>query len=232
MLRHLLIVTAATALASATLAGPSYAQTATPTRQGPALAAETALSFVQEIPDLEGATLEEIGIDPADPALEEGVSIGHGLDVILGGERVGSAEPGSSIAPQAIGGTVPSGHCHGRIDHPHYSKGAGGAVAKVYVSCTSRKYKSFSVRIQGLLQFTAGGMNPLVTRARSDQTQQVPVGGKEVPFYIPRAKDGHGGTGAGTWVTTATIWIVGPETSNPASDTVAVKKTILPPGMA
>ncbi|UNX53830.1 hypothetical protein MF406_12685 [Georgenia sp. TF02-10] len=121
--------------------------------------------------------------------------------------------------------------CKGSVEYAHLSRGAGGAVSKIRITCTGSGLSSVNVRVQGLLQF-ARSSSPnntnvnFVQRASSDQWQRVIVNGSAVTFYLPEV-GGNGGRGTGFWRSTGTWYFKHPGgDSTVGSDTVTVFKTI------
>jgi hypothetical protein len=120
--------------------------------------------------------------------------------------------------------------CTGTFQYPHYSSGAGGAIAKVDVTCKGSGMSVVKVRVRGLLSFapSSSSKNTKVTfstRAQSDQTQVVGVGGTKITYYIPQVGK-NGGRGTGFWRATATWQIVSPGAGTVGSDTVTIWKAI------
>jgi len=135
-------------------------------------------------------------------------------------------KPGQVVPfTQSIGGAI----CTGTMDAPHFSNGANGAIFKVRVSCVGTAYPTVSVRVRGALSLSVASCptctpGPITTRATSDKTQTVVVGGGEVTFYVPDVGS-SGGYGTGFWYYTHTIQIVGPQTGNVGSSTDVVWKS-------
>lgn len=192
-------------------------------------AAPTSTHRAQPVPEAEPThpdKLSDFNLDLQDPLIREGVSVEGGLSAEA---QVPRTRPGV-VSPNAA--TTPAGKalCTGKIQHPHWSKGAGGAVAKVNVTCTGTGWTAVDVRVRGLISFTATPNGTLVKRAESNKTQRVTLGGSEVVYYIPDVGS-NAGSGNGYWVTTQTIQIVGPVTGTVGSETVVIQKSILPPGV-
>lgn len=119
--------------------------------------------------------------------------------------------------------------CTGKIQDPHYSSGAGGAIAKVDVTCTGSGVSSVAVRTRGLLTFapSSSSTNTNVSfsnRATSDQTQTIAIG-KTTTYYLPQTGS-NGGRGTGFWRATFTWQITSLANATVGSDTKTVWKTI------
>ncbi|MEN0083190.1 MAG: hypothetical protein AAGC66_00345 [Leifsonia sp.] len=134
------------------------------------------------------------------------------------------------VAPRAGGSTSYAVTCTGQIQDPHYASGAGGAIAKVDVTCKGSGVSSVSVRARGLLTFapSSSATNTNVTfsnRATSDQTQTVAVNGAAKTYYLPQVGS-NGGRGTGFWRATFTWQITSLPNATVGSDTKTIWKTI------
>lgn len=100
--------------------------------------------------------------------------------------------------------------CAVRVHNPHYSRGAGGAIYKTGLKCSSAGVsKSVKVRLRGLLALRPASSSTATPgkqqkRATSDQTVTVTANtGKWTTYYTPRTGS-NGGTGKGFWIATTT----------------------------
>jgi hypothetical protein len=139
------------------------------------------------------------------------------------------AVPGR-IVQRAAGSTSYAVTCTGQIQDPHYSSGAGGAIAKVDITCKGSGVATVSVRTRGLLTFapSSSATNTHVTfsnRATSDQTQTVSVNGGAKTYYLPQV-GGNGGRGTGFWRATFTWQITSLPNATVGSDTKTVWKAV------
>ena len=207
---------------------------------GAILAAALTLAAPATAAPLPTSQLEPLASDPTAPVLPEDVwdqidpddpRLGDGITIESTPTRGELSNRRSGVTPQAV--TVPSGKalCTGKIEAPHYSTGAGGAIAKVRVTCTGSGWTTVEVRVRGLLSFQSSPGAPRVARATSDKTQTVTLNATTpVTYYIPDLGS-HGGTGSGYWYVTQTIQIVSPVLGTVGSETVIFQRNILPPGV-
>lgn len=108
--------------------------------------------------------------------------------------------------------------CTIRVNNPHYSSGAGGAIYKTNVKCSSAGVStSVKVRLRGLLALRPASSSTATPgkqrkRATSDQTASITANtGKWKTYYTPLVSK-NGGTGKGFWTATTT----GQITSHPS----------------
>lgn len=208
---------------------------------GFALAAPTAASTALPAPDdtplvealthpasSEPVTPAELGLPaPGDPRLAEGLTV--------------STDPTSTVLNRSP--RVPSGYttasaglsfnvvgCTGEVQNPHYSAGAGGAIAKIRMTCSGTGYSTVNVRVRGLLSFSPSSYQTLQPRASLDETRAIAVNGGTVTFYLPGVGS-NGGTGNGYWAATATWQIVAPGVGNSAEQTRFFHGNINRPGV-
>lgn len=103
--------------------------------------------------------------------------------------------------------------CTARVDNPHYSKGAGGAIYKSRYKCESKGVSTtVKLRVRGLLSLypaskNGGKAGKAQSRAKSDANITVKANtGFSNPYYTP--KTGYnGGRGTGYWNATSTLII-------------------------
>jgi hypothetical protein len=170
----------------------------------------------------------EVSIPRADIVAPDGVDP-YLLDVATG-----------EVAPNPSSDSLPSGGqgrstvykvaCTGQIQDPHFSTGAGGAIAKLNVKCTGTGASAVTVRTRGLLTFAASSSPSQTkvtfgTRATSDYSQSVTVNGKEVTFYLPQPGS-NGGRGTGFWRATFTWQITSLPGATVGSDTKTIWRAI------
>ncbi|GAA0036542.1 MULTISPECIES: hypothetical protein [Brevibacterium] len=133
--------------------------------------------------------------------------------VTLGGQV---ASRSSESSEEANAGFV---KCDIRVDYPHYSSGAGGAIYKTRYKCESKGVSTkIKLRVKGLLSLypaasSSARPGKAQTRARSDAriTVTANTGKYSSPYYTP-VVGSNGGRGTGFWNGTST-WIV---TSHPS----------------
>lgn len=148
------------------------------------------------------------------------------------GKTRGSADTsGGKFRTQGAAGAAGySVSCTGQIQDPHYSKGAGGAIAKVDITCKGSGVATVTVNTKGLLQFAPSSSpnNTKVTfsnRATSEQAQTIAVNGPAKTYYLPKVGS-NGGRGTGFWRTTFTWQITSLPNATVGSDTKTIYKTI------
>ena len=103
--------------------------------------------------------------------------------------------------------------CSAAVENPHFSRGANSVIFKARITCEGDA-PPVQVRLRGTLGSIAGGapgspaQGPSVTRATSDQTQTIRMGGTAT-FYTP-ATDGAKVRGSQTYVGNIFGEIIGP----------------------
>ncbi|MGH3906408.1 MAG: hypothetical protein ACRDTE_19850 [Pseudonocardiaceae bacterium] len=128
----------------------------------------------------------------------------------------GSVQSESS-APLAAAGEVV---CDAAVQNPHYSPPprAASVIFKTRIACHGNGAPVVQVRVTGSLGSVFGApppsgppQGPPVTRATSDQTQNVTVNGPATTYYTPRAEPGNPKVrGSGWYQGDITGQIVGP----------------------
>lgn len=99
----------------------------------------------------------------------------------------------ASAAPAQPHGAVGLTACRLTVENPHYSPPprASGIIAKARASCSGLGFGSVTMRVTGTLGVLPGtrtsgpGVGPPRPRAFSDQTQDIPINGERVTYYIP-----------------------------------------------
>jgi hypothetical protein len=147
----------------------------------------------------------------------------------------GEVAPNPTSEPSSVGRQGRSSAykvaCTGQIQDPHYSKGAGGAIAKLNVKCTGTGVSVVTVRTQGLLTFGASSSPTqkkgviMGTRATSDYSRSLNVNGKDEVFYLPHPGS-NGGRGTGFWRATFTWQISSLPGATVGSDTKTIWRAI------
>lgn len=108
--------------------------------------------------------------------------------------------------------------CTIRINNPHYSKNAGGAIYKSQVKCSSSGVStSVKLRLRGLLALRPASSKTAKpgkqqVRGRSDQTVTVRANKGTWSTYYTARTGSHGRTGKGFWTGTTTAQV----TSHPS----------------
>lgn len=163
---------------------------------------------------------------PSDPIQAQWLALNDGLEGGVGGSasEVSLPDDPGAIGPlsQSIGGV----YCTGTQMRPHFSNGANGTIFKVSVVCGGTAYTHVQVRIRGALSLSSAACptcnaGPIVTRATSDETRNITVGGAAQIFYVPQIGS-SGGYGTGFWYNTHTIQIVGPQVGSIGSQTEVI----------
>ena len=122
--------------------------------------------------------------------------------------------------------------CTARIDYPHYSNGARGAIYKTRYKCESKGVSTkISLRVRGLLSLypaasSSSRPGKAQTRARSDAriTLTANTGRFSDPYYTP-VVGSNGGRGTGVWNGTST-WIITSHPSLAGKRTATQSKTV------
>lgn len=210
------------ALFGLALAGPAGATEPAPPYDSPLVEALTDPQNAEQV------TPAELGLpDPGDPRLEDGITVSSEPSVLEGFLSPRLRSPGATTRRSTLAAVA----CSGKINNPHYSEGAGGAIAKIRVTCTGSGYPSVNVRVRGLLSFSPTSYQTLQPRGTLDDTKAVFVNGGEVTYYLSPIGS-HGGTGNGYWAVTATIQITAPAVGSVGSETKFYYLNINRPGVS
>jgi hypothetical protein len=110
-----------------------------------------------------------------------------------------------SVAPLAAAGEVV---CDAAVENPHYSPPprAGSVIFKTRIACRGNGAPVVQVRVTGILGSIGGApppsrpaQGPPVTRATSDQTQNVTVNGATTTYYTPAEGPGNPKVRGSAW---------------------------------
>lgn len=144
------------------------------------------------------------------------VSKPHG-HVVLRIHNADGIVQSESTAPLVAAGEVV---CDAAVENPHYSPPprAASVIFKTRIACHGNGAPVVQVRVTGILGSVYGApppsgppQGPPVTRATSDQTQNVTVNGGATTYYTPRAEPGNPKVrGSGWYQGNITGQIVGP----------------------
>ena len=122
--------------------------------------------------------------------------------------------------------------CTARVDNPHYSSGAGGAIYKTRYKCESKGVNTkVSLRVKGLLSLypaASSSSRPGKAQSRAYSDARITVtantGRYSTPYYTP-VVGSNGGRGTGFWNATST-WIITSHASLSGKRTASQSKSI------